>query len=101
MTPPFVASMRGYCQITVTLSQSIVLLVSTYILSVQVACNAFDSLGHVEVKHFDEISIHQDSIEDEEWFTRYHFSYDAKRVTVSAYFSLLVLTPRIHAWPCI
>ncbi|KAI9458515.1 hypothetical protein HD554DRAFT_1705141 [Boletus coccyginus] len=38
-------------------------------------------VGHVEVKHFDETSIYQGSIEDEEWFTRYHFSYDAKRVT--------------------
>jgi hypothetical protein len=66
--------------------------VGEYTLSIQVACNVFDSLDHVEVKHFDETSIYQFSIGDEEWFTRYEFLYDARRITVSFYSSILALT---------
>lgn len=52
-------------------------------LSIQVTCLLHYSLDHVEVKHFDETSIYQALIEDDEWFSRYEFLYDAKRISVS------------------
>ena len=58
------------------------------------ACNIFDSLDHVEVKCFDETSTYQDSIGDEEWFSRYEFLYDGRRIKVN--YLLLVHSLRIH-----
>ena len=73
--------------------------IGEYTSFIQVACNynIFDSLDHVEVKNFEETNIYQFSIGDEEWFTRYEFLYDARRITVSSYSSILALTLRIRA----
>lgn len=96
MILPFVVNMRSWLPTTVTSSQSILLLVSVHSLSIQVAYNILHSLDHVAVKHFDETSIYQVSIGDEEWFTRYEFLYDARRISVSSYFSFLFLSYTLH-----
>ncbi|KAG6380125.1 hypothetical protein JVT61DRAFT_8212 [Boletus reticuloceps] len=38
-------------------------------------------VDHVEVKQFEETSVYQDVIEDEEWYSRYHFLYDGRRIS--------------------
>ncbi|KAF8557497.1 hypothetical protein OG21DRAFT_1494683 [Imleria badia] len=41
-------------------------------------------VDHVEVKNFEETDIHQCFIGDEEWFSRFEFSYDGRRIKPKA-----------------
>lgn len=68
--------------------QSIVLLASVHFYHSGGKRFIVHSLDHVDVKSFDESSIYQVSIGDDEWFYRFEFSYDSKRIAVSVFISL-------------
>lgn len=50
---------------------------------IEMAYDTIDSLGPVNLKHFDETSKYQEVIGAQEWFSRYEFSYEGRRIMVS------------------